>query len=587
MDTKKQLRLYKEESLPTSPIADSIYAIKSPTATSVVLYVIDSNGVAFPLRDLTSGGSGSGITTLVSGDNSITITGTSTSKDIQIAQPLLDLINSAIQSGANISEFINDIGYLTTETDPIFQASEASLFISGDKANLDNQSGVNTGDETTSTIQSKRPIKTIEGESIEGIGNVLLNNKADLVGGIHLQSQSRPSNVIYNSTNGVLSFTWADGSTQNIDLPVENLFENASYNSSTQILTLTTTTGGVIDIDLSSLVDLPEIVLSLNSNPSVLPTTGQKVYFRIDNGSYWINNSGTWSNEYKGFTQAEKTKLSGIEDGAQVNVNPDWNAVGGSSQILNKPTNLSQFTNDVNFVKLVDSNELYDYKTVTYNKTTNLPTFTSLITNNVEGIVLVITGATSRSFVDTNIYTRTNRLGIVTSSTNTLAQVRQSSLYINGNTGYEAIYKFGFSENATDTAIRAFIGLSSTTGLFSNVEPNTLLNVIGFCRLSTSNNLHLIYNDNSGIATTVDLGSNFPANTIDTDVYLAKINTVAGSNSIDIQLLRVNTNHLYTTTLTTNIPALSQGLNFGMYIVDTAGANTATGIDFMGMTIKN
>ena len=34
---------------------------------------------------------------------------------------------------------------------------------------------------------------------------------------------------------------------------------------------------------------------------------------------------------------ADKTKLDGIEEGAQVNVNADWNAVDGDAQILNKP----------------------------------------------------------------------------------------------------------------------------------------------------------------------------------------------------------------------------------------------------------
>jgi hypothetical protein len=38
------------------------------------------------------------------------------------------------------------------------------------------------------------------------------------------------------------------------------------------------------------------------------------------------------------FLPEEKTKLSGIESGAEVNVNADWNAVSGGSQILNKPT---------------------------------------------------------------------------------------------------------------------------------------------------------------------------------------------------------------------------------------------------------
>ena len=42
------------------------------------------------------------------------------------------------------------------------------------------------------------------------------------------------------------------------------------------------------------------------------------------------------------FTTAEKDKLSGIENGAEKNVNADWNATSGDSQILNKPENLVQ-----------------------------------------------------------------------------------------------------------------------------------------------------------------------------------------------------------------------------------------------------
>ena len=38
------------------------------------------------------------------------------------------------------------------------------------------------------------------------------------------------------------------------------------------------------------------------------------------------------------YTTAEKSKLAGIEAGAEVNVNADWNAVSGDAQILNKPS---------------------------------------------------------------------------------------------------------------------------------------------------------------------------------------------------------------------------------------------------------
>mgnify|MGYP007090445844 CR=1 FL=1 len=38
------------------------------------------------------------------------------------------------------------------------------------------------------------------------------------------------------------------------------------------------------------------------------------------------------------FTTALKNKLDGIQAGAEVNVNADWNSISGDSQILNKPT---------------------------------------------------------------------------------------------------------------------------------------------------------------------------------------------------------------------------------------------------------
>lgn len=38
------------------------------------------------------------------------------------------------------------------------------------------------------------------------------------------------------------------------------------------------------------------------------------------------------------FSSTEKNKLAGIADGAEVNVNADWNATSGDAQILNKPT---------------------------------------------------------------------------------------------------------------------------------------------------------------------------------------------------------------------------------------------------------
>ena len=63
----------------------------------------------------------------------------------------------------------------------------------------------------------------------------------------------------------------------------------------------------------------------------------------LDNGNVYICTDNTitaavWQLQSSDFTSAEKTKLSGIATGAEVNVNADWNATSGDAEILNKPT---------------------------------------------------------------------------------------------------------------------------------------------------------------------------------------------------------------------------------------------------------
>lgn len=97
------------------------------------------------------------------------------------------------------------------------------------------------------------------------------------------------------------------------------------------------------------------------------------------------------------YTTTEKNKLSGIESGAQKNVQSDWSSTSGDSFIKNKPTKLSEFTNDENFIDSTVSNLVNYYtKTDTYTKTevTNLIGQISTITITVVDN-LPITGASN------------------------------------------------------------------------------------------------------------------------------------------------------------------------------------------------
>lgn len=80
-----------------------------------------------------------------------------------------------------------------------------------------------------------------------------------------------------------------------------------------------------------------------------------KKYVDYDNAAYiWEKSKNKFVSKETGkglsesnYTQTEKTKLAGIESGAEVNVNVDWNATTGDAAILNKPENIVQ---DANYV---------------------------------------------------------------------------------------------------------------------------------------------------------------------------------------------------------------------------------------------
>ena len=86
----------------------------------------------------------------------------------------------------------------------------------------------------------------------------------------------------------------------------------------------------------------------------------------LDNGDVYVCTDNTitaavWVLEASDFTSAEKTKLSGIATGAEVNVNADWNATSGDAEILNKPTigvgDMTKAVYDVDNTGIVDNAE--------------------------------------------------------------------------------------------------------------------------------------------------------------------------------------------------------------------------------------
>jgi hypothetical protein len=166
---QEEVKHYKVKSLPTQLRPNSVYYVKATSQSSVKTYITDQTGFPFPLVDLTGGGNvgviqsvtGTGVTgtfsnpiinistfkssdlgnlielstndgklfvkPITSPDGSISIANTLSALEIQISPALQTQIQNALQSGDNISELVNDAGYITLADIP-FSAVSATAW---------------------------------------------------------------------------------------------------------------------------------------------------------------------------------------------------------------------------------------------------------------------------------------------------------------------------------------------------------------------------------------------------------------------------------------------------------------------------
>lgn len=124
----------------------------------------------------------------------------------QTASTISDF-NTAVANSPSVSLNTSKIsadGSVTTHND-ITSAGSGQIITVAERNNLSNQSGTNTGDETTLSIQTKRPLKTIEGQSIEGSGNIDLDKNAVGLGNVQNIDTTIAANINYSNTSSGLA----------------------------------------------------------------------------------------------------------------------------------------------------------------------------------------------------------------------------------------------------------------------------------------------------------------------------------------------------------------------------------------------
>ena len=154
-------------------------------------------------------------------------------------------------------------------------------------------------------------------------------------------------------------------------------------------------------------------------------------------------------------------------------------------------------------------------------------------------------------------------------STGRYTGTRGSALlwYVGG--GFRYTCSFAISDSAYGAGCRQFFGMAGVTTDLSysdTILVASLQNIIGVGSDALDANLQVFTNDTAGTATKIDLGVNFPANRTSgsalTTIYQVDIYNPSGSTSVYYRVKNLETGNSTEGTLTTDLPAHTQGLNF-------------------------
>ena len=203
---------------------------------------------------------------------------------------------------------------------------------------------------------------------------------------------------------------------------------------------------------------------------------------------------------------------------------------------------------------------------------------------------------TAANIATTNLFTRMRRISFISSATaGSLASFRVAVAQVtlgdgNGNGGFYKIIRFGCSDPATVSGARQFCGVSATTTAPTNVEPSTLLNCFGVGHGAADSNLSIFYGG-SVAQTPINLGSNFPANTLSSDAYELAIYAPSNSQSIKYEVTRLNTGVVATGIIVgdgaaVSLPAFSTLLTYSWNYRTNNATALSVGLDIMSDYIE-
>lgn len=591
---KKEVKLYKTTSVSFATEPDAVFFVKGVSETVVRTYITTSDGQAIPLKDLSGGGSGSGIQFLVSGDSSIEVTGTTTSKNIQVSSALQTLINSALQSGDSISTLINDAGYITLADVPTFNPSDYDLsdFTNSSPDPFVKQSELTSG--VTNLGYTASPTNGVITSDTGSDATIPLADNTN-AGLLSPAEKSEIATAIQPSDLGAVA-------TSNDYNDLDNIPTSFPPSAHAHV------EADITDLDKYTQAQTDTL---LATKQNTLGFTPENV---TNKNNIILNNSST---EYptSGLVLKEREPIV-VSSNVTATLNREHNVVANTTITDPTPTEgMGYYVNVINGIATVGGvyysvgTQLFrhyhsgSWRTFVYPSTLQLENFLrdetllkGYVCSTPSGInapngfrdVTYSSSATTGYFLQNN-YGKTGAIGMVgfqsTAVAGTVAFKRRNDSYIFTNTNATIWQKIEFDSNVSGARFHHLLSNNFQFTAPTNVNQTSLLNCVGFCKLSTSDNLHVIHNDSSGTATTVDLGASFPANNSSGNKrYLLGIQIKATSYVLTVIEINTTTNalttNIYTTEVSTDIPARSLSpLQISTMITNNATASNATYLD--------
>ena len=209
----------------------------------------------------------------------------------------------------------------------------------------------------------------------------------------------------------------------------------------------------------------------------------------------------------------------------------------------------------------------YTYRGISINNNS-----TTVVTDG--GVTMSTSASTlAQSVASTNFVSKQIRLRYYASvvSTGRYSGTRGSALlwFIHG--GFLFNCNVNISDTVYSSTCQQFYGLAGSVadlayGGASLTALSTLTNLVGIGSEAADTNLQVIYNDATGTCSKIDLGANFPANRTAgaamTTMYSILLYNAPASTEVNYRVINNETGAIAEGTLTTDLPATTQGLNF-------------------------